>query len=160
MRSILNIGAGVLAAGLLGAGLAQAANEAVYTTVTSDDFTDVWSALKEAVLERGFVIDYEGNVGAMLERTAKVSAAGAEVPLVNARYLQFCASKLTHEAIAANVKNMAMCPLVVFSYQPRAASQRVVVGFRAVSGASGSASEHVLAKVNAMLKAVVDQAVE
>lgn len=152
--------AAILAVGLAGAAPAVSASDSVYMKNASDDFANVWLAVQDAVRERGFVIDYEGNVGAMLERTAEVSSGGAKVPYKQARYLQFCSSKLTHEAVAVDVKNMAMCPLVVFTYETGSAPGTVIVGYRTVSGAAGAASEKVMTSVNTLLKDIVDAATE
>lgn len=152
--------AAALAVGLTATGPALSAGDTVYMKESSDDFANVWLQVQDAVRERGFVIDYEGNVGAMLERTAEVSGGGAKVPYKQARYLQFCSSKLTHQAVAVDVQNIAMCPLVVFTYQAGDGPGKVVVGYRKVSGASGAASEKEMNKANALLKEIVDAAAE
>lgn len=128
-------------------------------TITGD-FDEVFGDLQDAVINRGLVIDYVGDVGKMLERTADAAkGADTKAPYLNARYLQFCSSALTHQAVDADVQNLAMCPYVVFAYQTRAEPGEVSVGYRQIQLAPSDASQAALAKVHGLLKAVVDDAV-
>ena len=73
------------------------------------DFDDVFADLQDAVINRGLVIDYVGDVGKMLERTADAAkGSDTKAPYLNARYLQFCSAVLTHEAVDADAHNLAM----------------------------------------------------
>lgn len=128
-------------------------------TVTGD-FDEVFGDLQDAVINRGLVIDYVGDVGKMLERTADAArGSDTKAPYVKARYLQFCSAVLTHEAVGADVQNLAMCPYVVFAYQTRAEPDEVSVGYRQLQLAPSDASQAALAKVHALLQAVVNEAV-
>ncbi len=124
------------------------------------EFDGVFGDLQDAVINRGLVIDYVGDVGKMLERTAD-AAKGPDnkPPYLHARYLQFCSSALTHEAVDADVHNIAMCPYVVFAYQTRARPDEVSVGYRQVTLAPAATSQAAQAKVHALLEAVVNEAV-
>ena len=128
-------------------------------TVTGD-FDEVFGDLQDAVINRGLVIDYVGDVGKMLERTADAAkGADAKAPYLNARYLQFCSAVLTHEAVGVDVHNLAMCPYVVFAYQTRAEPGEISVGYRQTELSSAAASQAAQAKVHDLLQAVVDEAV-
>ena len=128
-------------------------------TVTGD-FDEVFGDLQDAVINRGLVIDYVGDVGKMLERTAEAAkGSDTKAPYLNARYLQFCSAVLTHEAVGADVHNLAMCPYVVFAYQTRAAPGQVSVGYRQVTLAPAATSQAAQAKVHDLLQAVVNEAV-
>jgi len=131
-------------------------------TITGD-FDEVFGDLQDAVINRGLVIDYVGDVGKMLERTADAAkgatGSNTKVPYLNARYLQFCSSALTHQAVDADVQNIAMCPYVVFAYQTRAEPGKVSVGYRQIQLAPSDASQVALTKVHDLLQAVVNEAV-
>jgi uncharacterized protein (DUF302 family) len=128
-------------------------------TVTGD-FDEVFGDLQDAVINRGLVIDYVGDVGKMLERTAEAAkGSDTKAPYLNARYLQFCSAVLTHEAVGADVHNLAMCPYVVFAYQTRAEPGEVSVGYRQITLAPAAPSQAAQAKVHALLQAVVNEAV-
>ena len=123
------------------------------------DFDEVFSDLQDAVINRGLVIDYVGDVGKMLERTADAArGADAKPPYVNARYLQFCSAIVTHQAVDADVRNLAMCPYVVFAYEARLEPGKVSVGYRKVELVSSSASQAAQAKVHSLLQAIVNEA--
>jgi len=124
------------------------------------DFDEVFGDLQDAVINRGLVIDYVGDVGKMLDRTAEAAkGSDSKAPYLNARYLQFCSAVLTHEAVGADVHNLAMCPYVVFAYQTRAEPGQVSVGYRQITLAPAAPSQDAQAKVHALLQAVVDEAV-
>lgn len=138
--------------------LAGAPAETIKTV--AGEFDDVFGDLQDAVINRGLVIDYVGDVGKMLERTADAArGSGSKPPYLHARYLQFCSAALTHEAVDADVHNLAMCPYVVFAYQTRARPDEVAVGYRPVTLAPATTSQAAQAKVHALLEAVVNEAV-
>ena len=121
-------------------------------------FDAVLQDLQDAVVNRGLVIDYVGHVNTMLERTAEASGV-QQTPYLNARYMQFCSSALTHEAAAADPSNLSMCPYLVFAYEARNAPGKVVVGYRAPDVRGDDASKAAGVKVEALLKEIVDEAV-
>jgi hypothetical protein len=134
----------------------------IIKTVTGD-FDKVFADLQDAVINRGLVIDYVGDVGKLLERTEEVAKGSAgsdtQVPYLNARYMQFCSSTLTHEAVDADVRNLARYPYVVFAYRTRAEPREVSVGDRQITLAPAATSQAAQAKVHALLQAVVNEAV-
>lgn len=102
--------------------------------VKDGKFEDVLEDLRDAILKRGFVIDYTGHFNQMLERTAEtagsVTGQGVKSPYTNAQYLQFCPSKLTHEAVSANPFGIANCPISLFVFELRHEAGKVHVGYR------------------------------
>lgn len=129
-------------------------------TITGD-FDEVFTDLQDAVVNRGLVIDYVGDVGKMLERTADAAMGpDAKPPYLHARYLQFCSAVVTHGAVNADVRNLAMCPFVVFAYEARAEPGKVSVGYRQVELSPSSASQSEQTKVQSLLQAVVNEATE
>jgi hypothetical protein len=97
-------------------------------------FEDVFQDLQDAIVNRGLVIDYVGNTDKMLERTSKavgsVTEAGSGSPYKHAKYLVFCSSKLTHEAVSATPLALSICPYVVFAFELKSKPGEVTVGFR------------------------------
>ncbi len=127
-------------------------------TVTGD-FDEVFGDLQDAVINRGLVIDYVGDVGKMLERTADAAkGSDAKAPYLNARYMQFCSAVATHQAVEADVQNLAMCPYVVFAYEARTDPGKVSVGYRQIELAPSTASQAAQAKVHSLLQEVVNEA--
>ena len=62
----------------------------------SGTYAEVRDDLKNAIVNRGFVVDYVGQFNGMLERTSEAVGA-AKTPYTNAEFMQFCAAKLTHD---------------------------------------------------------------
>ncbi len=125
------------------------------------DFDEVFGDLQDAVINRGLVIDYVGDVGKMLERTADVAkgttGSDSKAPYLNARYLQFCSAVVTHQAVDVDVRNLAMCPYVVYAYEARAEPGKVSVGYRQIELAPSPASQAAQTAVHNLLQAVVNE---
>lgn len=161
MRSITLKGAACAAALLLAGAahlpgsVARAAEEMIKVYSKAGKFTDVDESLRDAIIKRGFVIDYVGELNKMLTRTAAdtgtVTSGGKSSPFKNAHFLQFCPSKLTHEAVNTNPVGIANCPIAIFIYELEHEPGKVHVGYRTpVSVASKKSTE-----VNNRLKAVL-----
>ena len=118
-------------------------------------FSDVFQDLKDAVINRGLVIDYTGHVDKMLERTAKsagsVTESGDKSPYLHAKYVQFCSAKLTHESVSANPYNLAICPYIVFIFETKAEPGKIVVGYRKPQPGPSRLSKKAFAKVTKLL---------
>ena len=118
---------------------------------TDTAFADVMADLEDAVINRGYVIDYHGHIGEMLKRTA--ADVGAAKPLYrNAEFLQFCSAVVSRGAMEADIANIAYCPYVLFAYEAEAAPGVVKVGFRQLPAGDGRDT------VNALLGEIVEEA--
>ena len=139
------------AAGLcLAASHAQAADEVTtYTTETA--FEDVAADLSDAIINRGYVIDYHGMVGEMLKRTA--ADVGASKPLYKgAELFQFCSAVVSRNAMEKDIANIAYCPYGLFVYEAEAKPGTVTVGFRRLPPGDGRD------EVNALLDEIAREA--
>jgi len=127
-------------------------------------FADVLLELQDAVIGRGLVIDFTGNVDKMLERTAEaaesVTETGEKSPYLAAKYLQFCSAKLTHEAVSANPANLSICPYIVYLYETRTAPGQVHISYRKPVFGPSKASRAIEVKINAFLQEIIDETVE
>lgn len=118
---------------------------------TEAEFADVIADLEDAVVNRGYVIDYRGFIGEMLKRTA--TDVGATKPLYrNAEFLQFCSAVVSREAMEADIGNIAYCPYVLFAYEVEASPGSVKVGFRRLPDGDGRNA------VNTLLEDIVREA--
>jgi len=144
---------------------AQANPKHGYKTLTTQGvFEDVRDDLKDAIINRGFVVDFVGYFNKMLLRTSKVAnsvtADGVKSPYKNAQYMQFCAAKLTHEAISADPRNIANCPYVVFVYELGYAPGKITVGYRLPALGPTRTSKRVAKKIEALLDGIIAEAVK
>jgi uncharacterized protein (DUF302 family) len=122
-------------------------------------FDDVKFDLTNAITNRGLVVDSNGNVGGMLDRTGKDVGSTKQV-YRKAEYFVFCSARLSREMMEADAANAGFCPFVVFMYEPAAKPGEVVVGYRPLPAAGNAASKKALAAVNALLDGIAKDAVK
>ena len=133
MKHIL---ASTLAGSLMAGAGAAHADVLVTTYGTNAPFADVAADIQDAIVNRGYVVDYHGHIGEMLKRTA--GDVGATKPLYkNAEFLQFCSAVVSRSAMEADIGNIAYCPYVVFTYEAEGAPGKVVVGYRRLPKGDG-----------------------
>lgn len=114
-------------------------------------FEDVASSVEEAIINRGYVVDYRGYIGEMLQRTAK--DVGAKEHLYrNAEFFQFCSAVLSRQVMEENVGNIAYCPYIVFVYETEAEAGTVNIGYRHLPAGEGRD------KVNELLDEIAREA--
>ena len=147
-----------LALGLL-ASMAPAAAQELKTWRKAASYDDVKFDLTNAITNRGLVIDANGNVGAMLERTGK--DVGSTKPIYKAaEYFAFCSAKLSRDMMEADAGNLGFCPYVMFVYEMAAKPGEIVVGFRRLPAAGDAASQKALAAVESLLEGIAKEAVK
>lgn len=146
-----------LATVVLAAPQAQAAEVTEY--VVEAAFEDVRQDLGDAVVNRGYKIDYEAYIGDMLSRTAS-DVGGKKKIYKHAELVQFCSAVLSRRAMEADPANIAFCPYVLFVYEREDEPGKVHVGFRHLDERGGDASRAALAAVNALLDEIAQEAAD
>ncbi len=149
--------------GLAVLGGAEASDDLGFRTYTkAGTFADVREDLQDAIVKRGFVIDYVGHFNEMLERTAvaasSVTKDGSKSPYREAQYLQFCPAAITHEAISANPFAIANCPVAVFVYELKAEPGKVHVGYRLPVGSPSRLVKQINEKLVGLLHDIATEA--
>ncbi len=124
-------------------------------------YSDVRDDVKNAIINRGFVIDYVGHFNKMLERTSEavgsVTEAGAKSPYKDAEFMQFCAAKFTHEAISANPQNIVNCPYVIYVYELTAKPGLIHVGYRVPVPGPSKISRKAVSRIDALLNEIITE---
>ncbi|MGI9483937.1 MAG: DUF302 domain-containing protein [Hyphomicrobiales bacterium] len=108
----------------------------------------------DAIINRGYVIDYTAHIGAMLDRTSNDVRASKKIYKA-AKVLQFCSAVVSRKAMEENAANIAYCPYGIFVYETPDAPGEVNVGYRELPGTSEG-----LKAVNALLDGIVKDAAE
>lgn len=129
-----------------------------YTKKIEGNYELVTSALQDAIINQGLVVDYTGRVGDMLARTGE--DVGESSPYANASFLLFCSAKATHSAVAADPRNIALCPYTVFSYELKKTPGEIVVGYRRPFGSADAASKKAVRSIEHLLQSIVDDAAQ
>ena len=120
---------------------------------SSGEFEDISQAVEDAIINRGYVIDYHGYIGEMLKRTA--ADVGAEKSLYeNAEFFSFCSAVLSRKMMEVDIGNIAYCPYVIFVYSEAEASNTVSIGFRRLPEGSGRD------QINELLSEIVTEAAD
>jgi hypothetical protein len=107
--------------------------------------------LQDAVVNRGYVVDYLGRVGEMLKRTAE-DVGATKALYKDAEFVQFCSAVVSRAAMEADIGNIAFCPYVLFVYEAEATPGTVTVGFRRLPAGEGRDD------VNALLDEIAREA--
>lgn len=141
------------------ASFAAAAQPVVTYTKAGAKFDDVRDSVKLAIENRGLVIDYQAQIGKMLERTG--ADVGSQRKLyADAQTLQFCSAKLSRKTMEAYAGNVVMCPYSIVVYATAAKPDEVFVAYRRfMSPGGGPASRQALDEVEALLDAIAREAV-
>ncbi|MGB3391803.1 MAG: DUF302 domain-containing protein [Pseudaminobacter sp.] len=114
-------------------------------------FADVAADLADAIVNRGYKIDYHGFIGEMLQRTAEDVGASTQL-YRNAEIFQFCSAVVSRAVMEENIENIAFCPYVLFVYEAEAEAGTVNVGFRRLPDGEGRDA------VNTLLDEIVKEA--
>ena len=120
-------------------------------------FEDVKFDLTNAIIRRGLVIDFNGNLGGMLERTGK-DVGSTKVIYKAAEYFMFCSAKLSRDMMTADAANVGFCPYVVFIYATAAKPGEVVVGYRRPPPVGSVRSRKVFAAIDTLLNGIAKEA--
>lgn len=119
-------------------------------------FTDVRQDLIDAIINRGYVLDFNGRVGDMLKRT-RADVGG--VPLyLEAEYMAFCSAVLSRKTMEVDIHNIGFCPYVVTVYENKANPGTIYVSYRKLT--SGGNPDQSLVAVEKMLDEIANEAVE
>jgi len=147
--------------------LAQASDQTGYGYTIqskSSEFEEVRSDLEDAIINRGYVVDYVGHINKMLERTSEVAesvtAEGKKSPYKHAQYLQFCPAKITHDAISTSPQNIANCPVAIFVYELFIKPGTIYIGYRTPVSGQSRKMRDVNKKLATLLAEIVGEVVK
>ena len=138
---------------MLTAAPAMAAGDDVYTATSDAPFADAAVAVNNAIINKGYKVDYHGFIGEMLKRTAE-DVGASKVLYKDAEFFTFCSAVTSRAVMEADITDIAYCPYVVFVYEAASAPGTVTIGYRTLP--EGGARE----QVNMLLKEIVDSAVD
>ena len=130
---------------------ALAAGDDVFTKQSEEPFADITQAVNDAIVNRGYAVDYHGFIGEMLKRTAADVGATKEL-YKDAEFFTFCSAVVSRKVMEGDPGDIAYCPYVVFVYEPADMPGKVTVGFRKLP-AGGARDE-----VNTLLTGIVEEA--
>ncbi len=146
-----------LAACVLIAG-AAAAQPVVSYSKAGVKFDDIRDNVKLAIESRGLVVDYQAQIGKMLERTS-ADVGSSKKLYADAQTLQFCSAKLSRKTMEMDLGNVVMCPYSIVVYATAAKPDEVFVAYRRLMNPrTGPASRAALDEVEALMDAIAKEA--
>jgi hypothetical protein len=123
---------------------------------TKADFADIRLNLIDAIIDRGYVIDFNGSVGNMLKRTRE--DVGGKPIYRDAEYMTFCSAVLSRNTMEADARNIGYCPYVLTVYENIANPGTIYVSYRKLS--SSKNTDQSLLAVDKMLDEIAREAVD
>jgi len=132
---------------------AHAAGDDVFTVVTEVPFADAAQGVTDAIINKGFKVDYHGFIGEMLKRTAGDVGATKEL-YTDAEFFTFCSAVVSRDVMEADIGDIAYCPYVVFVYEDAATPGKVTIGHRTLP--EGGARNQVNELLGEIVKTAAD----
>lgn len=120
-------------------------------------YDDIKQELVDAIINRGFKIDYNGKIGAMLERTSKDT--GVESAYKNAEFFTFCSATYSGQAMKADPRTIGFCPYVLFIYELKSKPGEILLGYRRPALIGPKQSKDALTKIDKLLDKIARDAV-
>lgn len=131
----------------------RAAGDDVSTRITEQSFEEAVQSVEDAIINRGYNIDYHGHISDMLDRTAKDVGATRRI-YKGAEIFTFCSAVMSRDVMEHDASDIAYCPYVVFVYETEENSEGVTIGFRHLP--EGGARD----QVNVMLTEIIESAAD
>ena len=122
-------------------------------------YDDVKFDLHNAIIGRGLIVDFNGQVSKMLERTG-ADVGSTKVIYKQAEYFTFCSAKLSRTAMETDPANVGYCPYVVFVYETAAAPGTIHVGYRRLELQGSIESKAALEAIERLLDGIAKDAVK
>jgi len=120
-------------------------------------FADVKQNIADAIINRGYRIDYTGHIGDMLKRTA-ADVGATKTIYANAESVQFCSAVLSRKMMEADAANIVYCPYVIFYYERADQPGTVYAGHRQLGPGVSPESKAAIATINKLLDDIVREA--
>lgn len=130
------------------------------TYTSKQDFDFIKSAINEAIIEKGLVINTTSHIGEMLERTGSV-VAGAKPIFIKAESYEFCSATVSRLTMEADPHNIVFCPYIISVYVLPKEPNKTYISFRKPEAAAATpASKTALKEVEKLLRSIVEQALQ
>ena len=127
-------------------------------TVASD-FETIRDQVKDAITDRGMVINNVSHIGNMLERTRKDLGVGERVYL-HAEALEFCSAVVSRTMMETDPHNIIFCPYIIAVYELPKQPGKIHVAYRKPQLVGSDESRESLKVVEKLLNDSAREAIE
>jgi uncharacterized protein (DUF302 family) len=123
------------------------------------EFEMVREDVRQAITERGLVIDHVSHMSDMLDRTGKDIGTARRI-FGKAESLQFCSAPISRRTMEADPANIVFCPYIIAVYTLPNDAKTVYVGYRRPQPVGSEASKQSLKAVEDLLDSIVREALD
>lgn len=129
------------------------------TYTAQQDFESVKSAINEAIIGKGLVINSTSHIGEMLERTGK-DLGGAKLIYIQAESYEFCSASVSRMTMEADPHNIVFCPYIIALYVLPKEPTKTYISFRKPLADGTPASKKALKEVEKLLRSIIEEALQ
>lgn len=122
----------------------------IKTYTMNDTFDSALFNLKEALKDKGMVINKVSHIGKMLKRTAKDLGKGKKI-FAKAKNIEFCSATVSRKMMEANPHNIIYCPYIISIYSLADNPQKTFVSYRRLPRLKDKKSDQALQQVEKLL---------
>lgn len=119
-------------------------------------FTSVRDALVSAVEGHGLKINHINHISEMLDRTGQDLGASDKIYL-NAEQIEFCSAVLSRKMMAADPRNIMVCPYSITVYNLPSQPDTVYVAYRKPPPVRDKASQAIFRDVEKLLNDIIQE---
>ena len=138
---------------------ALASGQPFVSYTSKQDFESIKSAVNEAIIEKGLVINNTSHIGEMLERTGK-DIGGAKPIFLKAESYEFCSATVSRLTMEADPHNIVFCPYIISVYVLPKEPHKTYLSFRKPDVGGNKASKAALKEVEKLLRSIIEQAIQ
>ena len=138
---------------------ALASGQPLVSYTSKQDFESIKSAVNEAIIEKGLVINNTSHIGEMLERTGK-DIGGAKPIFLKAESYEFCSATVSRLTMEADPHNIVFCPYIISVYVLPKEPNKTYLSFRKPDAGGNKTSKAALKEVEKLLRSIIEQAIQ
>lgn len=106
--------------------------------------------LKEALKDKGMVVNTVSHISEMLQRTGKDLGKAKKI-FSKAENIEFCSATISRKTMEANPHNIIYCPYIISVYSLAGKPGKTYVSYRKLPRVSNNKSDIALQKVEMLL---------
>jgi len=134
-------------------------SELMKTYSIDDTFDNALFNLKEALKDKGFVINTVSHISKMLQRTGKDLGSAKKI-YARAENIEFCSATLSRLTMEASPHNIVYCPYIISIYSLAKNPKKTYVSYRKLPRVKDKKSDQALQKVEKLLDELAQATVQ
>jgi len=131
----------------------------IKTYTMNDTFENALFNLKEALKDKGMVVNTVSHISKMLQRTGKDLGNSKQI-FTKAENIEFCSAALSRKTMEANPHNIIYCPYIISIYSLAKSPNKTYVSYRKLPRLKNQASNQALQSVEKLLDELAKATIE